>query len=147
MRRRARLAALALSGVIAGCGTAEAPPHSAAVVAQADEVEAAGVRLVPSHDLYVVNTDAELVGIARRDPNDGCTITYLAPEFRIDNPLVSTEATRFVNPCHGDEYDITGAHLPDPASSPSLGSRSWSSTASSPSTWMRNRDRHLRRHS
>ena len=111
MTPRGRLAALALSGVIAGCGTAEAPPHSAAVVAPADEVEAAGVLLVPSHDLYVVNTDAELVGIARRDPNDGCTITYLAPEFRIDNPLVSTEATRFVNPCHGDEYDIAGTHL------------------------------------
>ncbi len=118
MHRRFVLVVLLAMGAT-GCTSGAPPPTAdrALALARLAELPEGAVVFNGTHRVYVVNSPAEgLLGLADIDPFRGCRIAHLGkPEFRADNPLVSFDDTRFVDPCHGSEYDISGLYLGGPS--------------------------------
>lgn len=103
----------------AACTLGSPPPTAdpARRLARLAELPQGAVVFNETHRVYVVNSFADgLLGLLDVDPFRGCRIAYLEnPEFRAGNPLVSFEETRFVDPCHGSEYDLSGRYLGGPS--------------------------------
>lgn len=118
-RLRALLSFLIAVSIAAGCSTTtpEESINPALFVAFLSEIPEDGALFDARHDLYVVDSpDDGLIALRDTDPFRGCRIAHLAKkEHRIDNVLVNFEATRFVDPCHGSEYDGNGLWLGGPS--------------------------------
>lgn len=68
-----------------------------------------------THQLYLVDTPEEgLIALSQRDPFRGCKVQYIEEGERIEGLTMEPEA-RFVDPCHGGEYDIAGRRISGPS--------------------------------
>lgn len=104
----------ALIGGACGSGGTDIPGDPTLYVARLDEVPSNGALYSPTHHLFVADSPAEgLVALVAADPYRGCRIGYIADDDA--RRLASHEATRFIDPCHGSEYDISGKHLAGPS--------------------------------
>ena len=103
----------------AGCSTAgpDETINPSLFIAFFSEIPEGGALYDSRHGLYVVDSpDDGLIALVENDPFRGCRIAHLAKEeHRIDNGLVNFDETRFVDPCHGSEYDGNGRYLGGPS--------------------------------
>jgi nitrite reductase/ring-hydroxylating ferredoxin subunit len=119
-RRRLWQTPLVAAAILAGGCTTAAPDETvdpALFVAFLAEIPEGGAVFDVRRHMYVVDSpDDGLIALLDRDPFRGCRIAHIPKvEHRIDNPLIHFEATRFVDPCHGSEYDGNGRYLAGPS--------------------------------
>ena len=119
MFRRVKAAvviAVATTLVAGACGgnSAEVPPPGLAIVRYA-EVPEDGAIYSTTHHAYVADSlEAGLVAFSARDPGNGCRLGLVES----DDASLGLElavGTRFFDPCHGSQYDLTGRYLAGPS--------------------------------
>jgi len=107
---------LVLSVIAAACVQSDPDPVDPGLaIARIDEVVLGGAIYSVTHELYLVDSPADgLIAISQRDPFLGCRVQYLDAGQEIEG-LTSEEETRFVDPCHGSQYDLEGRYLAGPS--------------------------------
>ncbi len=118
-RIRLLLSFLAAASLLTGCSTTtpDETINPSLFVAFLADIPEGGALFDARHDIYVLESpDDGLIALVDRDPFRGCRISHIAKEeHRIDNALINFDATRFVDPCHGSEYDGNGRYLGGPS--------------------------------
>lgn len=107
------IAAILAVGACGGDGR-EPPPPGLAIVRYA-EVPEGGAIYSTSHHAYVADSpEAGLVAFSARDPGNGCRLAHVdSNDGSLGIELAAD--TRFFDPCHGSQYDLTGRYLAGPS--------------------------------
>lgn len=117
MFRRVRTALLlvVLAGSFAvGCQSDQVEVNPGLAIARLGEVPENGAIYSVTHNLFLADAgDAGLIGLSRRSPFQGCTLQYLELGETVEGFELAAGA-RFVDPCHGGQFDIAGRHLAGP---------------------------------
>lgn len=112
------IAVAVLTLATAGCSGSpdEAAPHPSLAIANLNEVPNDGAALYSiSYELYLTDSAGDgLVAVSEKDPFRGCRIQSVEPGDDA-NGLATQPGTRFVDPCHGSQYDVAGRYLSGPS--------------------------------
>jgi len=80
------------------------------------DVPDGGVLYLPTYGIYLVDSPAEgLIGLWDEDPFRGCRIKYIDAAGAAGDALATQVETRFVDPCHGSQYDSSGWYIEGPS--------------------------------
>lgn len=109
-------ALLLLTIAVSGCTAdpVEAPDPGLAV-APLNEVESDSALYNPTFRLWLTNSDEfGLIAVSERDPHLGCRVSFV-DDRSIDFGVELESDTRFLDPCHGSQYDMAGRYLAGPS--------------------------------